>query len=86
MTGTPISAETLLKNILSNIVNPFVTLLVAVAVIYFLWGVFQFVKNADSSDEREKGGRHMMWGAIGLFIMSTTYGIINLIIHTIEGK
>jgi uncharacterized membrane protein YfcA len=86
MSGTPISAEALLKNILSNIVNPFITLLVAVAVIYFLWGVFQFVKNAESPEERKKGGLHMMWGAIGLFIMGTAYGIINLIIGTISGK
>ena len=81
--GAPISPKTLLNNILDQIVNPLIILMVAVAVLYFLWGVFQFVKNAESSDERKKGGMNMLWGAIGLFIMVTAYGILNLIMGTI---
>ena len=76
--------ETLLQKILTNIVNPLVTLMVAVAVLVFLWGVFQFIRNAESSDERKKGGMNMMWGAIGLFIMVTAYGVLNLILGTIK--
>lgn len=81
--GTPISTETLLQNILDNIVNPIITLLVAVAVLYFLWGVLGFVRNADNSEERKKGGLHMLWGAVGLFIMIAAYGILNLVLSTI---
>ena len=73
----------LLKKILDNIVNPIITLMVAVAVLYFLWGVFEFVRNAESSEERKKGGLHMLWGAIGLFIMISAYGVLNLILGTI---
>jgi len=76
-------AKTLIQNILTNIVNPLITLMVAIAVLYFLWGVFQFVRNAESSEERKKGGMNMFWGAIGLFIMATAYGILNLILGTI---
>lgn len=75
--------NTLLQKILDNIVNPFVLLMVGVAVLYFLWGVFEFVRNAESSEERKKGGLHMLWGAIGLFIMVGAYGILNLIMGTI---
>lgn len=82
--GTPISTQTLINNILANIVNPLITLMVAVAILYFLWGVFQFVRNAESSEERKKGRMNMMWGALGLFIMIAAYGIVNLIIGTIR--
>jgi uncharacterized membrane protein len=82
--GTPIDTNTLIQNIMSNIVNPFVVLMLAVAVLYFLWGVFEFVRNAESSEERKKGGQHMLWGAIGLAIMTGAYGILNLIIGTIN--
>jgi hypothetical protein len=78
-------AYTLLQKILTNIINPIITLMMAVAVIFFLWGVFDFVRNADSSDKRKEGGTHMLWGAIGLFIMVTAYGILNLILGTIKG-
>jgi hypothetical protein len=84
LNGTSISTKQLLENILSNIINPLVTLMVGVAVIYFLWGVFEFIRNAESSEERKKGGMHMLYGAIGLFIMVTAYGIISLIIGTVR--
>jgi uncharacterized membrane protein YidH (DUF202 family) len=83
LSGTPISAETLLQRILDNIVNPIVLLMISVAVLVFMWGVFEFIRNAESSEERKKGGMHMLFGAIGLFIMVTAYGILNLILGTI---
>ena len=83
MNGNAIDTNTLIQNILTNIVNPLVILMVGVAVIFFLWGVFEFIRNADSSEERKKGGMHMLYGALGLFIMSTAYGVLNLILGTI---
>ena len=81
--GKPIDTDTLIGNILTNIVNPLILLMVGVAIIFFLWGVFDFIRNADSSEERKKGGEHMLYGALGLFIMSTAYGVLNLILGTI---
>ncbi len=83
MPKTSISANDLLANVVDNIVNPIVYLLLALAVFYFLWGVFKFIQNADSPDERKKGGLAMMWGVVGLFVMVTAYGILNLILQTI---
>jgi len=76
--------KVLLQSIITNIVNPVITLMVAIAVIYFLWGVFQFIRNAESPDERKKGGMNMLWGVVGLFLMASAYGVINLIIGTIR--
>ena len=81
--GSPISANTLLNNVVINIVNPLIMLMVGVAIVYFLWGVFVFVRNADSPEERKKGGMHMLYGVLGLFIMATAYGIMDLILGTI---
>jgi uncharacterized membrane protein YidH (DUF202 family) len=83
---TDISTERLLQNILDNIVNPIITLMIGVAVVFFLWGVFDFVHNAESADKRKTGGIHMLWGAVGLFIMVTAYGILNLILGTINNS
>ena len=80
----PAATVSLLQRILVNIVNPLITLMVAVALIYFLWGVFEFVRNAESSEERKKGGMHMLYGALGLFIMLTAYGVLNLIVGTVR--
>lgn len=83
MPKTSISANDLLANVVDNIVNPIVYLLLALAVFYFLWGVFKFILNADSPDERKIGGLAMMWGVVGLLVMFTAYGILNLILQTI---
>jgi hypothetical protein len=84
--GLPAATQTLITKILDNIINPVISLMIAVAVLYFLWGVFVFIRNADSSEERKKGGLHMLWGSIGLFIMVAAYGILNLILGTINSN
>lgn len=73
----------LLQNILTNIVHPIIYLIMASALIYFLWGVVVFIQNADNADKREDGYKHMIWGIVGLFIMLSASGIINIIASTI---
>ncbi len=77
------SFNTLLGKILDNIANRIVYLLMAGAVIYFLWGVFVFIQNAENADKRTEGYQHMLWGIIGIFIMISAKGIINIILSTI---
>jgi len=64
------------------ILNPLIGLLFAVALAYFVWGVFRFLSLQESDKEREDGKAHMIWGIIGMFIMIAVFGIINLIIGT----
>jgi hypothetical protein len=78
-----ISFDQFLYNINSQILNPIIYFLFSLATIYFLYGVFVFIKNADSPDKRSEGAKSMMWGIIGLFIMLSVKGIINLILRTI---
>ncbi|MFH0755477.1 MAG: hypothetical protein V1910_02310 [bacterium] len=74
--------NTLLNNIITNIVNPIIYLLMALSVIYFIWGIMVFIKNADNADKRKEGYLHMLWGIIGIFIMISARGIIHIIISS----
>ncbi len=65
------------------ILDPIILLLFAVAVIVFLWGVIQFIKNSNNEDGKKMGAQHMLWGVIGMAIMLSVYGIMNLIINTL---
>lgn len=76
--------DNLIGNISDRILNPLVLLLAGIATIYFLWGVFEFIRDYDSPEERSKGARHMLWGVIGMFIMFSAFGIMNLIGETIQ--
>ncbi len=72
-----------LQSILDNIVNPIVTLLFALAVLYFVYGVYEFIKKGDNEKERVEGGQHIMWGTVGLFIMVSVFGIMRIICTTV---
>lgn len=74
----------LLPKIYDVIFKPVVWLLFAVAFLMFVYGIFQFIKNIDSSDtERETGKRNMIYGVVGMVIMVSVFGIIRIIAGTI---
>lgn len=78
------SANQLLSRIEVAIINPVIALLFGVALVVFLWGCFEFVRDAASPDGRSTGGRHILWGSIGMGIMLSVYGIMNLILNSVN--
>jgi len=76
--------DSLIGSVSDKILNPLVFLFLALAVLYFLWGVFEYVRDYDSEEAKSKGAKHMLWGIIGIFIMVTAFGILNLIGDTIQ--
>jgi hypothetical protein len=76
--------ERLLQNVKDEIVNPLIFLMFALATLYFLWGVFKFIRDGASSEGRDDGLRHIGWGAVGMFIMISAYGIINLVTSSLD--
>ncbi len=74
--------EQFLTKVIEQIVNPIILLLVAGAFITFLWGVYEFVKNAGDGKARETGKQAILWGLIGLMVMFGAYGIINVALST----
>lgn len=75
----------LLYNIEQVILNPLIFLLAGLALLVFLYGVFEYIKSADDLEERKTGHNHMLWGIIGLAIMFSAYGIIYFVLNTMEG-
>lgn len=57
--------------------------MIVLAVVYFLWGVVQFILGAESEEKRREGQMHMFYGIIGLFIMVSVFGIMSVICNTI---
>ncbi|MEK7526900.1 MAG: hypothetical protein AAB537_00575, partial [Patescibacteria group bacterium] len=54
--------------------------IIALTVIVFLWGVLKFVTAAGDEEKRKEGKGFMIWGLIGVVVMITFWGIVNLII------
>ncbi len=76
------SFEEVLGNVNRTIVNPLIQFAFIIAFVFFIWGVMQFIRNADNPEGRKKGQDHMIWGVVGLVIMLGVYGIINILINS----
>ena len=46
-----------------------VRLLIGIAIVFFLWGVFKFVRSSEGGEERKSGKEFMIYGLIGLFVI-----------------
>lgn len=73
------------KRLFALVVDPLVKLLLAAAVLYFVVGVFNFIKSKTSGDTVDigQGKRHVLWGIIGIFIMISVWGIIAILRNTV---
>ncbi len=79
MTG---KAEAALAKINEVIIFPLMTFMLSVALLFFLWGAYEFVANADSDEGRTKGKLHMMYGIIGMLVMVSALAILNIALGT----
>lgn len=60
------------------ILYPLITLLMAVALVVFLFGCFEFIVNAGNESARSEGRKHIMWGVVGMVVMVSAYAILNI--------
>ncbi len=56
-----------------------VVLLMAAAVVYVVWGAFQMIS---SETKRESGRDTVIYGIIGLFVMISIWGFVNILQRT----
>lgn len=75
----------IVQKINDAVLQPIVSLLMAAAVGYFLYGVMKFVQNQDNEEAQAEGKSHMVWGVVGLAIMVSVFGILNFINSFVSG-
>ena len=79
-----IASISVLDNIKTQILNPFIAFLLFLALVYFLYGVFKFISGYENETARTEGKQHMLWGVVGMTIMVSVYGLLNIVKSTIE--
>lgn len=70
-----------LKDIINTAVIP---LMFGLAIVYFFWGVIQFISKAGEEKAREEGKQKMLWGIIALFVFVSITGILTFIGNTLN--
>jgi hypothetical protein len=76
------TASTIINRLVDLIINPLILLVFACGFFLFMWGLVKFLWNSREGEINDNGKQHMLWGVVGMFIMVSVYGIINLITGT----
>ena len=75
--------KSLVENkIIADILEPAMDLLIAAAVILFLYGVIKYVYSGDNEEKRKEAKNYIVYGIIGLFVMVSVWGLVNLLVGT----
>lgn len=64
------------------LIQAIVPFLFALATVAFLWGVIEYYINPDNEEKRKKGKNFIIGGIIGLFVMLSMWGLVNVLSGT----
>ena len=73
------SGFSLISDIIRNYIVP---LIIGLAVLYFLWGVLQYVLAGGDEEKRKLGRDHMIYGVIAIFVMISIWGLVGVLRNT----
>ena len=66
-----------LINATGGLINKSIAVVVAIALLYFFWGLAKFLFRIGGDEEAVKEGKRIMkWGVIALFVMICVWGIV----------
>lgn len=69
---------------LAGLINLATPIVVALALLYFFWGLASYILNAGEEEGRKKARNTMIWGLLALFVMVSVWGIINVVRDTFQ--
>ena len=69
----------LVNRFIGGVLTPLIYLFVAGGVVYFLAGVFKYIRQASDDKEREEGRKMMLYGIIALFVMVSVWGLVRVL-------
>lgn len=76
--GHIVAAQSAVSRLENALLFPVIGFMFALALLYFLWGAYEFVAGADNDNARDTGKSHMMWGIVGMVIMLSAYAILRI--------
>ncbi len=55
--------------------NPIITILISLGLLYFIYGLAQFIFAAGDTAKITEGRKTMLWGIIAIFVMLSVWGL-----------
>jgi hypothetical protein len=67
---------------IGSVLNAILPLLIALAVIYFIWGVLKYLRAGDNPEMRQESRGFILNGVIAIFVMVSVWGLVNILVGT----
>ena len=67
---------------LENIINVLIPFIVGLAVLVIIYGIFGYITEAANEEKRKEAKDFIIWGFVGLFIMLSIWGLLNILVNT----
>ena len=72
--------------VLLDMINSLNRFVIALALLLFIFGIFRLIFAGGSEDEQSKAKTLMLYGIIGLFVMVSVWGLVNILSSTFFGN
>lgn len=76
------NASSLVSSLTKFINKSVIPLIVLLALVYVMYGIFQYIKEDGGDAEREEKKQKIFWGIIGLFVILSVWAIVFMIANT----
>lgn len=70
-------------NRILNILAPF---LISLGVFIVIWGVFKYLSGSADEEKRAQARQFIVWGVVGVFIMTSVWGLVSIMVNTVPLK
>jgi hypothetical protein len=67
-----------------SVLNVVTYILVALAVLFIVYNVVWYIIKPSSSEEKGTHGMNILWGIVGLFIIVSIWGLVNILTNTVK--
>lgn len=76
----------LIYSLIENLVVPGTYLILALAVVFFMWNMAMAVKNSGNPEELAKFKNNAIWGVVAIFVMISLWGLVAILTNTFFGS
>lgn len=66
-------------NAIGELVNQLIPIVIAIGLLFFIWGLVQFILASGDEGAKEVGKRRMVWGILALFVIVAVWGLVDLL-------
>ncbi|OGG50612.1 hypothetical protein A2763_03495 [Candidatus Kaiserbacteria bacterium RIFCSPHIGHO2_01_FULL_54_36] len=76
------AVTTLVGKLEKFIIYPVIVVVFALGFFLFIWGLVEFLWKLNEGGDNKEGKQHMLWGIVGMLIMVSVWGILELLDNT----